>query len=192
MKTSRNRYRIIGGTWRSRQLAFPDGKGLRPTADRVRETLFNWLQPILPGAHCLDLFAGSGALSFEALSRGATQVTCLERNPAAADAIHANARLLQTSSLTLLRTDAMQWLRQQQAQRFDIVFLDPPFDLNLLESCCDLLSSQQLVAPGGMVYLESGRALTTLTLPAGWSLIREKKAGQVHYGMAVTPRDGAQ
>jgi 16S rRNA (guanine966-N2)-methyltransferase len=182
---TRNRLRIIGGEWRSRVVVFADAPDLRPTPDRVRETLFNWLQPTLAGAHCLDLFAGSGVLGFEALSRGAGAVTALELDTNAIAAIRENIKTLQTNKLRLEPRNALEWLRSnQQQQRFDVVFLDPPFAENLYEQCCRLLVEQQWLAPGACVYLESGTSLDDIALPQGWQLIRHKRAGAVHYGLA--------
>jgi 16S rRNA (guanine966-N2)-methyltransferase len=182
---TRNRLRIIGGDWRSRIVVFADAPDLRPTPDRVRETLFNWLQPTLAGAKCLDLFAGSGVLGFEALSRGASSVTALELDAQAVAAIRENIKTLQADQLRLEPRNVLDWLRSNtQQQRFDVVFLDPPFAENLHEECCRLLAEQQWLAPGALVYLESGASLDAVTLPQGWALIRHKRAGAVHYGLA--------
>jgi 16S rRNA (guanine966-N2)-methyltransferase len=181
----RNRLRIIGGEWRSRVVVFADAPDLRPTPDRVRETLFNWLQPRLAGAKCLDLFAGSGVLGFEALSRGAGSVTALELDINAVAAIRANIKTLQAENFRLEPRNALEWLRSNaQQQRFDVVFLDPPFAENQYEECCRLLAEQQWLAPGALVYLESGASLDAIALPQGWELIRHKRAGAVHYGLA--------
>ena len=181
---TRNRLRIIGGEWRSRVVVFADAPDLRPTPDRVRETLFNWLQPRLVGAQCLDLFAGSGVLGFEALSRGAAAVTALELDPHAVAAIRDNIKTLQTDKLRLVPQNALDWLRTNaQEQRFDVVFLDPPFAENLYGECCRLLAEQRWLAPGALLYLESGAKLDELQLPEGWKLIRHKRAGAVHYGL---------
>jgi 16S rRNA (guanine966-N2)-methyltransferase len=181
---TRNRLRIIGGEWRSRVVVFADAPDLRPTPDRVRETLFNWLQPRLVGAECLDLFAGSGVLGFEALSRGAAAVTALELDPNAVAAIRDNIKTLQTDKLRLVPQNALDWLRTNaQEQRFDVVFLDPPFAENLYGECCRLLAEQRWLAPGALLYLESGAKLDELQLPEGWELVRHKRAGAVHYGL---------
>jgi 16S rRNA (guanine966-N2)-methyltransferase len=183
---NRNRVRIIGGDWRSRLLTFIDLPELRPTPDRVRETLFNWLQFSIVGARCLDLFAGSGALGFEALSRGATAVTALETHPAAVAALRDNAQLLGAKALTLVQKDALLWLAQPATQQFSLVFLDPPFAAGLHAPCCELLQQQGWLAPGAQVYLEAGEDLQTLALPPGWALTRHKRAGEVHYGLCET------
>lgn len=183
---NRNRVRLIGGQWRSRVLQFPDAPDLRPTPDRVRETLFNWLQPVINGARCLDLFAGSGALGLEALSRGADAVVALETNTAAANALRQNAKLLQADKLQLVQQDALRWLDQPASQKFDVVFLDPPFAANLHERCCSLLQQHGWLAPHALIYLEAGSPLATLALPSGWQLGKHKQAGEVFYGLATT------
>jgi 16S rRNA (guanine966-N2)-methyltransferase len=189
---NRNRVRIIGGDWRSRVLQFPDAPGLRPTPDRVRETLFNWLQLRIVGAHCLDLFAGSGALGFEALSRGAASVTALETATAVAAALRHNTSLLGSDRLQLLQQDALDWLDKPASQLFDIVFVDPPFADNAHARCCELLQQNGWLAPGALIYLEAGESLAKLTLPTAWQLTRHKQAGDVHYGLAEVARGVAQ
>jgi 16S rRNA (guanine966-N2)-methyltransferase len=170
-----NRVRIIGGEWRSRVLRFAPRPGLRPTPDRVRETLFNWLGQDLTGKRCLDLFAGSGALGFEAASRGAARVTLVERDRAAHAALAANARLLGGDSLEVKSADALEFLRTD-AGRYDIVFLDPPFDSDLLGRALALLPPR--LAEGAFVYVESGQAGG----PApGWEVWRSGRAGAVTY-----------
>ncbi|HTQ99699.1 MAG TPA: 16S rRNA (guanine(966)-N(2))-methyltransferase RsmD [Candidatus Acidoferrum sp.] len=183
---NRNRVRLIGGQWRSRVVQFPDAPDLRPTPDRVRETLFNWLQPSINGACCLDLFAGSGALGFEALSRGADVVVALETHAAAAAALQQNATLLQTNKLQLIRQDALRWLDQAATQRFDVVFLDPPFAAHLHARCCALLQQHGWLNPNAVIYLEDGSSLASLALPAGWRLTKHKQAGDVFYGLVTT------
>ena len=185
--STRNRVRIIGGEWRSRVLQFNDAPGLRPTPDRVRETLFNWLQEHIHGARCLDLFAGSGALGFEALSRGAASVVALETSAIAITALRQNISLLATDRLHLIQQDALRWLDTAATQQFDIVFVDPPFADNAHERCCALLQQHGWLAPGAMVYLEAGSSLAALALPPAWQLTRHKQAGDVHYGLAAIP-----
>ena len=174
--------RIIGGTWRSRRLTFPEREGLRPTPDRVRETLFNWLQPWLPGATCLDLFAGSGALGFESLSRGAGQVVLVEQDGVAVSALRANLALLEARSAEVVQADARVFL-QGPAQPFDIVFLDPPYGSGLLVECCTRLDAGGWVKKNGLIYLEAD-ADQALPLPPAWTLLRSKRAGQVGYHLA--------
>lgn len=175
--------RIIGGQWRSRRLSFPEGPGLRPTPDRVRETLFNWLAPYVEGARVLDPFAGSGALYLEALSRGAAMGLALDANTSAIASLRQNLDLLKCASGQLLHTDALRYLANQPGQPFDLVFLDPPFHQNLLEPTCQLLESEGWLAAGAWVYTESEAAPSQLGLPGNWRLHREKKSGQVHYAL---------
>jgi 16S rRNA (guanine(966)-N(2))-methyltransferase RsmD len=170
-----NKVRIGGGEWRSRMLRFPDALALRPTPDRVRQTLFNWLGQELYGLHCLDLFSGSGALGFEALSRGAASVTMVESNPAVYRALLDNATLLKADKARILRQDAMQFLAQN-AQPFDVIFLDPPFDQRWLEKLLPFLVKH--LADGGVIYAESERLLID---DADWQVIKHGKAGNVHY-----------
>jgi 16S rRNA (guanine966-N2)-methyltransferase len=153
---ARNRLRIIGGEWRSRVVSFADIPDIRPTPDRVRETLFNWLQGSIVGAKCLDLFAGSGVLSFEALSRGAASVLALELDPKAAAVIRDNASQLKTVNLQFIQKNALDWLRANNSnQQFDVVFVDPPFAAGLYESCFGLLQQNGLLAPAALVYVEA-------------------------------------
>jgi 16S rRNA (guanine966-N2)-methyltransferase len=178
-----NRIRIIGGRHRGRKLSFPDAPGLRPTSDRIRETLFNWLQTTLPGARCLDLFAGSGALGLEAASRGAGRVVLVERSRAVAERLLENGRLLGLEDLEVVQAEALRWLAATH-QRFDVVFLDPPFADHLLERACTELVVAGRLAPGALVYLESDAAEGLPALPAALELIRHKQAGQVAFGLA--------
>lgn len=177
-KPTGNRLRIIGGQWRSRLLPFPDVEGLRPTTDRVRETVFNWLQPYLPGAQVLDVFAGSGALGFEALSREAGFVNLLERSQKAAKQLQENAKTLNAKNCNVHMGDAIQILATLTTQ-FDVIFLDPPFGKGLLPQCIELIEQHNLIKTQGWVYIESEQELTDLNIPKHWRLHREKKAGQV-------------
>ena len=177
--TTEGRVRIIGGVWRSRVLRFPAAQDLRPTADRVRETLFNWLGQDLTGLACLDLFAGSGALGFEALSRNAKSVTMLDADGAVRAALKRNGELLQAGArLQVASGDALQFLRtcQQRGAQFDLIFCDPPFKQEWFTQLWPLLD--QAVIEGGLVYAESGKALA---LPPGWQTKKSAKAGQVFY-----------
>ncbi len=177
--------RIIGGAWRSRLLRFPAIPGLRPTPDRVRETVFNWLAPYIEGAICLDLFAGSGAFGFEAASRGAAQVTMIERDTGVLRALQENARLLDAKTVRIMAADALDYLSHAPAPDAvaDIVFLDPPYASGRLETAFARLVQQGWVRAGGRVYLETP-ALAGLALPAGWELVRSKRAGKVGYHLA--------
>lgn len=176
-----NQLRIIGGQWRGRKLSFPDVEGLRPTGDRIRETLFNWLAPDIRGARCLDIFAGSGALGLEALSRGASHSLMLERDPQAARQLQANLELLQASNGQLVQADALTLLRAgHSTEPFDIVFIDPPFQLDLWQAVIDALESGQWLADEAIIYLEAGRE-SAYQAPAHWLLYRDKQAGKVSY-----------
>jgi 16S rRNA (guanine966-N2)-methyltransferase len=175
--------RIIGGEWGSRKLTFPDAPGLRPTPDRVRETLFNWLAPYIAGARVLDVFTGSGALYFEALSRGASMGLALDSNPAAVANLRQNLNTLNCTSGQVVQADALRHLETASATPFDVVFLDPPFHKGLLPSACALLESRGWLADRAWVYTESESAPSTTGLPGDWRLHREKKAGQVYYAL---------
>ncbi len=176
--------RIIGGHWRSRRLEFPQSAGLRPTPDRVRETVFNWLAPVLPGAACLDLFAGSGAFGFEAVSRGAARAVLVERDAGAVAALHASRAKLAADATEIVAGDALAYLNGP-VFAFDVVFLDPPYAAGLLAPCLALLAARGWLRPGGWVYLEAP-AGETPALPSGWEIVRSKTAGQVGYHLART------
>ena len=171
----RNRVRIIGGAWRSRLIDFPPRKDLRPTPDRVRETLFNWLGQDLTGLACLDLFAGSGALGFEAASRGARRVVMVESDPAILRALAASRTALGAAAVELTQADALEFLRAD-AGAYDVVFLDPPFKVGYWPRLAPLLPPR--LAPGALVYYESAVAPE---LPPGWEVWRQGRAGQVRY-----------
>lgn len=180
--TLNNHLRIIAGKWRGRKVQFPDSQGLRPTSDRVRETLFNWLAPVINNANCLDLFSGSGALSFEALSRGAAKVTIIDANTRVCEQLRQNLTLLDCNNANLLTTDAINWLKEAKdtTEPFDIVFLDPPFNQQLVTPSCELLDCQGLIREGSYIYIET-EAKFKLQLPPSWRIHREKKTGQVAY-----------
>ena len=175
--------RIIGGKWRSRQFNFPMAAGLRPTPNRVRETLFNWLAPYVEGAKVLDLFAGSGALFLEALSRGAGSALALDLNPAAIASLRGHLLTLGCDNGQLLQSDALAYLQTQAATPFDLVFLDPPFSQDLLLPACNLLEQHGWLAADAWVYSESENPPSALGLPGNWRLHREQKAGQVYYAL---------
>ncbi len=179
-KKAQGSYRIIAGKWRGRRLAFPDAPGLRPTTDRVRETVFNWLTPLLPGASVLDLFAGSGALGLEALSRGAGSLTSIDCNVLVTNSIKQNLKLLDTDA-ELITQDAIAWLDNFQGQGFDVIFVDPPFRQGLTVSILTKLNECGVVKPGGRIYLEQENELEMPPLPEGWRLLKEKQAGQLSY-----------
>ena len=175
--------RIIGGQWRSRQFDFPMAHGLRPTPNRVRETLFNWLAPYVEGAKVLDVFAGSGALFLEALSRGAGSALALDLNSAAINSLRGHLLTLRCDNGQLLQTDALRHLEQQPATPFDLVFLDPPFSQGLLLPACTLLEEKGWLAADAWGYTESENPPSSLGLPGNWRLHREQKAGQVYYAL---------
>ena len=178
-----NSVRIIGGKWRSRKITFVAQSGLRPTQDRIRETLFNWLAPVVDGALCLDLFAGSGALGFEALSRGAQQVYFVDTSSTVADSIHANAQqFLVQSRVTMIRQPcpSASLSNRLERQQFDLVFLDPPYRSDLLLPSLNWLHCGQTIKPKAKIYVEYERALT-LSLPTAFKWL--KKNRPKHYVM---------
>ena len=173
-----NEVRIIGGNWKRRKLRFPDRVDLRPTLDRVRVTLFNWLNASVYDACCLDLYAGSGALGFEALSRGAREATLVERDPVAVRALEENRVRLGASNATIVRADALDWLARCE-QRFDIVFLDPPFASAELSRALSTLRARALLASDAFVYAELG-ARKTMTFD-GYTIAKESRAGETRF-----------
>ncbi|MBL1274344.1 MAG: 16S rRNA (guanine966-N2)-methyltransferase [Marinobacter maritimus] len=173
--------RIIGGDWRSRKLRFPDAGGVRPTPARTRETLFNWLSFHIAGSNCLDLFAGSGALGLEALSRGAARATLVDSSAPLATALRDNLRMLGSESGTVSCTSVDTYLSQPAQQPFDIVFMDPPFRKGWLTTLLPLIDVHGWIKPGGWVYVEHESDLPAPTAPASWQLHRQKTAGQVTY-----------
>ncbi|MEQ1773620.1 MAG: 16S rRNA (guanine(966)-N(2))-methyltransferase RsmD [Burkholderiales bacterium] len=173
-----NRVRIVGGEWRSRCIDFPDGRGLRPTPDRVRETLFNWLGQDLAGKRCLDLYAGSGALGFEAASRGAKQVVLVERERVVCAALEASRAALQAERVQVIRADALEFLSADSGV-YDVVFLDPPFADDPWAQLFERLP--QRLAPGALVYRESGEKQKRQAAPEGWTVFKQGRAGQVNY-----------
>ena len=187
-KKGDHRLRIIGGEWRGRRIQFAVVEGLRPTGERIRETLFNWLTPATPGAHCLDLFAGSGALSFEALSRGAESATLIDRSSRVTDELSAQLTLLKCDRANIINQDGLRWLTRQtpDSPQFDIVFLDPPFRKNLLQQAITALEENQWLKPGAMIYIESEVDMDTnleSLIPSNWVLHRQKTGGQVSYSL---------
>ncbi len=179
--------RIIAGTWRRRRLIVPKVAGLRPTPDRVRETLFNWLDPWLPGARCIDLFAGTGALCLEALSRGAASVVMVEASPEVAATLRENVARLGAEAAHVVECDAIEYLRRPP-EPFDIVFLDPPFESHLIALASELLEERGWIRPGGLVYIEAPRQMKALPIPTAWERLRSQTAGQVGYHLVRTPR----
>jgi len=177
--------RIIGGRWRGRKFSFTETEGLRPTGDRIRETLFNWLAPEINGARCLDLFSGSGALGLEALSRGAAHVTMLEKSKTPWRQIQSHLSALggqlDAQRVKLENVDSIQWLQQEHAQQnFHIVFIDPPFKQDLWARCISALCQPGVLAEQAAIYIETPRN-QTVNCPANWRLHRSKDAGHVSY-----------
>lgn len=181
-QTSSGTVRIIAGEWRSRKLPVVDLPGLRPTTDRLRETLFNWLQHSVIEARCLDLFAGSGALGFEAASRGAKKVTMIERDRKASQGLQQSVELLKTDKVEVVQADAMVWLEKTD-QVFDLIFLDPPFDQNLGSKALDKLINSRCIKSGTLIYLEEEKQATEMIIPENLECIKQGKAGHVRYSL---------
>lgn len=187
----RGSVRIIGGSWRGRRIGIVEAADLRPTPDRVRETLFNWLSPVITGARCLDLYAGTGVLGLEALSRGAASCWFVECNREAAAAIETALRMLGppgshpgNDASRVLEADAGAWLARSAPASFDIVFLDPPYAAGALAGLCTLLARGWL-APRGLAYMETARSQALPDLPETWQWHREAVAGDVRYALAA-------
>ena len=178
------RVRIVAGKWRGRLLPVAGTGALRPTAARIRETLFNWLAPRIEGARCLDLYAGSGALGFEALSRGAASAVLVDVDAAVVRRLQESSRLLGADRAEIVRADALSWLESAATDPFDIVFLDPPYGDDSTQELCRLLTRHGHLAPGARVYFEHARSQRGPELPEGWSLERDKTAGEVRYALA--------
>ncbi|WP_448549467.1 16S rRNA (guanine(966)-N(2))-methyltransferase RsmD [Thalassotalea fusca] len=174
--------RIIGGQHRGRKLSVIDAQGLRPTTDRVKETVFNWLMPYIHGSRCLDCFAGSGSLGFEAWSRGAEHVMLIEKNPTAHQQLEANKALLDAQKISIQKGDAIATLTKPPAQPFNIVFIDPPFFKGLLEETLRQLTLGWL-AEDALIYIETERDASLDCIPQGFTLLKEKFAGQVRYAL---------
>jgi 16S rRNA (guanine966-N2)-methyltransferase len=175
-----NKLRIIGGQWRSRTITFADAPGLRPTPGRVRETLFNWLQYDIAGRTCLDLYAGSGALGFEAASRGAKSVVQVESNPQACQSLKQNVAALSAHQVTPVQAEVQRFLAGEP-DCFDVVFIDPPFAKGMVVATCQTLENNGWLAPHAKIYVETERLLTLEGLPANWQQLKHKVAGEVAY-----------
>jgi len=175
--------RIIGGQWRGRKLPVLTQEGLRPTPDRVRETLFNWLMPVIDGARCLDLSAGTGALCFEALSRGAAEVIMVERASSVAEQLRRNIATLAASGAEVVQADAIEYLNRA-SEPFDVIFLDPPFASDLIARCAAMIAQRGWLKPRGFVYIEAPATMMPLPLPVVWEIWRSGRAGQVGYHLA--------
>jgi len=178
-----NKITIIGGELRSRVIRFPDADGLRPTPSRVRETLFNWLGQTLHGRACLDLFSGSGALGFEAASRGAEHVVMIERDQIVFRALQDNLHNLKCTNVFLQCQDGLKFA-QHDTQKYDVIFVDPPFQSNYLSKLMESLS--QRLNENGVIYVECGTAMSPSPF---WQVIKSGKAGQVHYQLLKMPKD---
>lgn len=175
-----NTLRIISGKWRGRKLRFAEANGLRPTTDRVRETLFNWLMPHIQGARCLDLFAGSGMLGFEALSRGAEHVTMLEISRKVIQQLKANRDLLEVDNLSMQQSDALKFIQTYSGEPFDIIFIDPPFHENLIEKSLTALASSSLLAQAPLIYVEQEKKLADPGGLTNSKIIKKQSAGHVN------------
>lgn len=175
--------RIIGGDWRGRKLPVLDQNGLRPTSDRVRETLFNWLQFEIAGKRCLDVFAGTGALGFEAKSRGAREVLMLEKSEQVARQLTQNSELLKAQAIKIQTADSLQYLAHNTEQGFDVVFIDPPFNLNLVQPTLDALFDKGWINHQAWLYIEQEKKLDWPTLPSGWQIYREKTTSQTRFAL---------
>ncbi|UJF19298.1 16S rRNA (guanine(966)-N(2))-methyltransferase RsmD [Vibrio sp. SS-MA-C1-2] len=173
--------RIISGQWRGRKLPVHDAQGLRPTTDRVKETLFNWLAPDIRGARCLDLFAGSGGLGFEALSRFADSVTFIEKDKQAANQLRSNAAALKSTAAEIIHTDTLALLSQPCSNPYDIIFIDPPFRKDLLDQVIELLEKNHYLSQDTLIYIEAEKELGEIITPPSWHCYREKSAGQVAF-----------
>ena len=179
-KEQKGTVRIIAGEWRSRKLPVADVPGLRPTTDRVRETLFNWLQHSIVQARCLDLFAGTGALGFEAASRSAAEVLMIERDRKAFTSLQQSVEILKTEKVKIIQADALSWLEKTD-QVFDIIFIDPPFDQNLVPETLEKLMRSSCVKKGTLIYLEEKKQTTETMMPKCLKILKQREAGQVRY-----------
>ncbi|MFQ5546268.1 MAG: 16S rRNA (guanine(966)-N(2))-methyltransferase RsmD [Acidiferrobacterales bacterium] len=175
--------RIIGGAWRGRRLQVPDVAGLRPTPDRVRETVFNWLRPWISGARCIDLFAGTGALCLEALSQGAARVVMVEKRAAIAANLRHSVATLGAESAEVIEVDAIEYLAGP-VEEFDIVFVDPPFQSDLIARSSQMIEQHGWLISGGFAYIEAPREMANLPIPDSWELVRSQQAGNVGYYLA--------
>jgi 16S rRNA (guanine966-N2)-methyltransferase len=180
-----NSVRIIGGKWRGRKIFFPDSKGLRPTTDFVRETLFNWLMANIWGAVCLDAFAGSGAIGFEALSRGAEKVCFLEQQPAIFRQLQLTASQIgATQQSQIIQENTLKWLQKPASMQFDVIFLDPPFHQQLIVPSLQAIQKNNWLKPNGYIYVEYEREFDLSPyIPEGLSMLKDKQIGEVRYGL---------
>lgn len=191
-KSNKGQLRIVAGIWRSRLLAVADVPGLRPTAVRVRETLFNWLLPYIEGARCLDLCAGTGALGLEALSQGAARAVFVEKSSLATTVLKANINTLKATGTDVVNADARSFLRDSPLQPFDIVFLDPPFAAVLHHELCRLLVARRWLASNAVIYIELDKRQENPALPNDWQIVKQKVAGNVRYMLVKIYDQGSQ
>ena len=173
--------RLISGKWKGKKLPVKDKKGLRPTTDRTKETLFNWLMHDIRDANCLDCFSGSGSLGFEALSRYAKYCTFLELDKQVAAQLQTNINTLKIENAQIIQADSLQYLIQPATIQYDVVFIDPPFNQELAQPCINQLASQDHLADQCLIYVEVENTLNTIEFPDDWSLLKEKTSGQVRY-----------
>jgi len=173
--------RVISGKWRGKKLPVQDKEGLRPTTDRTKETLFNWLMNDIREANCLDCFSGSGSLAFEALSRYARNTTLLEKDHQVANQLRENLKTLKVENATLIETDSINYLQQTASQKFDIVFIDPPFNKDLVQPCCDALEENAYLSDNALIYIEKESQSGSFVTPENWQLLKEKSTAQVSY-----------
>ena len=188
IKNVDSRIRIIAGKWRGSKISVVEEEGLRPTKDRIRETLFNWLSPEIIGANCLDLFAGTGALSFESLSRGANHVTAIEKSKKVFESLKKNSLKLKADNIKLVNADALDWLQSgyfnsNDLPKYDLIFLDPPFNSDLLACVANLLESNNFLSQGTLLYVEQAAEKKLIELPKNWERIKHKKSGEVDYAL---------
>ena len=178
--------RIIAGIWRGRKVEYVPQAELRPTTDRIRETLFNWLMPKITGAACLDLFSGSGIFAFEALSRGANSVTAIDNNSQVIASIEKTQEILTAKNLRVIKLDVLDFLEKNREKKYNIIFLDPPYKLNLLNKCLNKINEYNLLLDYGFLYLEND---SEIIVPENWQIHRHKKAGNIHFYLLQRQKD---
>ena len=177
--------RLISGKWRGKKLPVKNKEGLRPTTDRTKETLFNWLMHDIRDANCLDCFSGSGSLAFEALSRYANSALLLERDKQVVQQLKENLETLKVNNANVIETDSIQYLQQTATQKFDIIFIDPPFNKGLVCPCCAALEKNEYLMDSALIYIEMESQLNSVEIPNNWQLLKEKKTGQVTYQLYI-------
>ena len=186
LSTTPQQVRIIAGRWKGRMLPVARGKNVRPTPNRVRETVFNWLQGYLPGSNCLDLFAGSGALGFESVSRGAAMAIIVDDNAKVIESLREQVnKFAANDEITLIHADGIAYLNQAES-KFDIVYLDPPFNKFNLEQLLVTLTNVDILSQQAMIYMESSLGQLPQNLPSTWQWWRQSKASQVEFGLIAT------